>query len=116
MVPANAVFALRAGIFEVNRLIEKGLTEDEFDLTRDFLVSYSKLWARSLSDRLAFHMDSRYYGMPYFIDEIERRLAKLTAEEVNRAVKDRFDPFRGRNLVDPYGHISEIKVKTRDFR
>jgi hypothetical protein len=25
-------------------------------------------------------------------------------------------PFRGRNLVDPYGHISEIKVKTRDFR
>ncbi|WP_353683106.1 OB-fold nucleic acid binding domain-containing protein [Mesorhizobium sp.] len=25
-------------------------------------------------------------------------------------------PFRGRNLVDPYGHIGEIKVKTRDFR
>ncbi|RUV28816.1 MAG: DNA polymerase III subunit alpha [Mesorhizobium sp.] len=24
-------------------------------------------------------------------------------------------PFRGRNLVDPYSHISEIKVKTRDF-
>ncbi|RWH46668.1 MAG: DNA polymerase III subunit alpha, partial [Mesorhizobium sp.] len=23
--------------------------------------------------------------------------------------------FRGRNLVDPYGHISEIKVKARDF-
>jgi error-prone DNA polymerase len=24
--------------------------------------------------------------------------------------------FRARDLVDPYGHISEIKVKTRDFR
>lgn len=24
--------------------------------------------------------------------------------------------FRGRNLYDPYGHIDEIKVKTRDFR
>lgn len=24
--------------------------------------------------------------------------------------------FRARDLADPYGHISEIKVKTRDFR
>lgn len=23
---------------------------------------------------------------------------------------------KGRNLVDPYGHIDEIRVKTRDFR
>lgn len=87
VVPANAVFALRAGLFEVNRLVEKGLTKQEFELTRDFLVSYSKLWARSLADRLAFHMDSRYYGMPYFIDEIERRLARLTVDDVNRAVR-----------------------------
>jgi error-prone DNA polymerase len=25
-------------------------------------------------------------------------------------------PFQGRNLADGYGHISEIRVKTRDFR
>lgn len=31
-----------------------------------------------------------------------------------RGIPDK--PFRGRNLVDPYGHISQIKVKTRDFR
>jgi error-prone DNA polymerase len=25
-------------------------------------------------------------------------------------------PFRGRDIADSYGHISEIKVKPRDFR
>jgi zinc protease len=87
VVPDNAVFALRAALFEVDRLIARGLTEEEFVLTRDFLVSYSKLWARSLPDRLAFHMDSRYYGMPYFIDHLEEQLGRLTAADVNRAVQ-----------------------------
>jgi zinc protease len=87
LMPPNAPFALRNAIFEVQRLIEKGLTQDEFELTRDFLISYSKLWARSASDRLGFHMDSRFYGTPYFIDEIDRRLRTLTVAEVNRAVK-----------------------------
>ena len=87
VAPDNAVFALRAALFEVDRLIANGLTEEEFELTRDFLVSYSKLWARSLSDRLGFHMDSRYYGMPYFIDHIETKLAAVTLADVNEAVR-----------------------------
>jgi zinc protease len=87
VVPANATFALRAAIAEVDRLISQGLTVEEFDLARDFLVSYSKLWARSLTDRLGFHMDSRFYGMPYFIDQVEQQLAGMTADTVNRAIR-----------------------------
>lgn len=87
VVPADAQFALRAGLHEVQRLRDKGLSQEEFNATRDFLISYSKLWAQSLGDRLGFHMDSRYYGMPYYIDEIEARLKKLTAADVNAAIK-----------------------------
>jgi zinc protease len=87
VVPADAQFALRAGLYEVQRLRDRGLTKEEFELTRDFLVNYSKLWAQSLSDRLGFHMDSAYYGTPYFIDEIDKRLKSMTVEEVNAAVK-----------------------------
>jgi zinc protease len=87
VVPADAQFALRAGLYEVQRLRDKGMTQEEFNLTRDFLVSYSKLWAQSLDDRLGFHMDSRYYGMPYYIDEIEARLKKLTLDDVNAAIR-----------------------------
>ncbi len=87
VVPTDAHFALRAGLYEVQRLREKGMTQEEFNLTREFLINYSKLWAQNLGDRLGFHMDSRYYGMPYYMDEIEARLKKLTVEDVNAAIK-----------------------------
>lgn len=87
VVPADAQFALRAGLYEVQRLRDRGLTQEEFELTRDFLVNYSKLWAQSLSNRLGFKMDSEFYGTPYFIDEIDKRLKSMTVEEVNAAVK-----------------------------
>lgn len=87
VVPTTAHFALRNAIHEVDRLIERGLIVEEFELTRDFLINYSKLWAQTLADRLAVLMDSFYYEMPYFIDEIETRLNGLTVEDVNEAIK-----------------------------
>src|SRR3954463_7530633 len=70
VVPGDAQFALRDGLYEVQRLHDKGMTQAEFELTRDFLVNYSKLWAQSLDNRLGFHMDSKFYDAPYYIDEI----------------------------------------------
>jgi zinc protease len=87
VVPADAQFALRAGLSEVQRLRDRGLTQEEFAATRDFLVNYTKLWAQSLPQRLGFQMDSRFYGTPYYIDEIDRRLKTLKVEEVNAAIK-----------------------------
>jgi zinc protease len=94
--PETAHFALRNALYEVERLRERGLTQAELDLTRTFLVNYSKLWAQTLDERLGFHMDSRFYGMPYYIDEIERQLAGLGLEQVNAAVKKhlRSDRYR----------------------
>jgi zinc protease len=85
VVPADAQFALRAALYEVGRVHAHGLTAAQFELTRDFLLNYSKLWVQDLSSRLGYHMDSRYYGMPYFLDEIQSRLARLTVDDVNRA-------------------------------
>jgi zinc protease len=87
VVPADAQLALRAGLYEVQRLREKGMTEAEFNLTRDFLLNYSKLFAQSPWDRLGYAMDSKFYGMPYYIDEIQARLPKLTVADVNAAIK-----------------------------
>ncbi|HET9209026.1 MAG TPA: pitrilysin family protein [Thermoanaerobaculia bacterium] len=87
VVPADAQFALRAGLYEVQRLRDQGMTEADFNLTRDFVLNYSKLWAQSLEDRLGYAMDSKLYGMPNYIDEIQRRLPKLTVADVNAAIK-----------------------------
>jgi len=87
VVPGDAQFALRAGLYQIRRLRDEGMTEADFKLTRDFLLNYSKLWAQSLQGRLGFQMDSRFYGMPYYIDEIQTRLPKLTVADVNAAIK-----------------------------
>ncbi|MEA2563650.1 MAG: zinc protease [Acidobacteriota bacterium] len=87
VVPEDAQFALRAGMYEVQRLRDRGLTQSEFELTRDFLLNYTKLWAQSLPDRLGFQMDSEFYGTPYFIDEADKRLRTMKVEEVNAAAK-----------------------------
>jgi zinc protease len=95
VVPDDAHFALRAGLYEVQRLRDRGMTQAEFELARDFLLNYTKLWAQSLGDRLGFHMDSKFYGTPYFIDEADTRLKAMKLEEVNAAVKKhlRLDNF-----------------------
>ncbi len=87
VVPNTAHFALRNALYEVDRLIQNGMTQEEFELTRDFVVNYSKLWAQSPSNRLGFAMDSHFYGIDYYIDRIEDELAKLSVEDVNEAIE-----------------------------
>ena len=41
----HAHFALRMALKEIERLIENGLTQEEFETTRDFLISYTRLYA-----------------------------------------------------------------------
>ncbi len=90
VVPADAHFALRAGLYEVQRLRDKGMTQEEFDLTRAFLLNYTKLWAQSVGDRLGFQMDSAFYGTPYFIDEVDSRLKSMKLADVNAAIRKYF--------------------------
>ena len=89
------------------------MTQEEFERTRDFLVNYSKLWVQSLSDRLGFHMDSEFYGAPYFIDEAERRLKTMTVEEVNAAIRKylRTDNYEAVLVTDDAARLQETLQK-----
>ncbi|MDH3743872.1 MAG: insulinase family protein [Acidobacteriota bacterium] len=109
VVPSTAHFALRNALYEVDRLITHGMSEEEFELTRSFLVNYSKLWAQTLADRLGFLMDSRFYGMDYYIDEVEERLSELTVDDVNRAVRKYLhsDNFEAVIVADDAADIAE---------
>lgn len=87
VVPGDAQFALRAALYETARLREKGMSQKEFEDQRNLLLNFTKLWAQSISDRLGYLMDSRYYGTPYYIDNIETSLKKLKLEDVNRVIR-----------------------------
>jgi len=87
MPPEQAHFAIRNAIFELRRLVSDGLTEQQFEETRKFVVNYSKLWAATMDRRLGYLMDSEFYGTDYYIDRIEKELKTLTVADVNAAVK-----------------------------
>jgi zinc protease len=96
---ANAPFALRQAVRELRHLVDHGLTKEQFEATRAFLLNYSRLWTQSLSRRLGSMMDARYYGMPPLADRVQEELPKLTVEEVNAVVKTYLDPARLRVAI-----------------
>ena len=83
----KAAFALRAALWELDRLVSDGISEADFQATRNYLLNYSKLWVQTLSRRLGYKMDGTFYDREDLVAEIARRLPKLTAAEVNAAVR-----------------------------
>jgi zinc protease len=83
----HAHFAFRMAVKEIDRLIEKGLSEEEFETTRDFLISYTKLYAQSPNERLGYLLDSKFYGRTDYINELDKLLKDVTLQDVNSAIK-----------------------------
>jgi zinc protease len=83
----KAAFAIRAALWELDRLVGRGIPETDFEATRSFLRSYSKLWVQTLPRRLGYAMDGPSYGCGDLVTELGRRLPALTSEAVNEAVR-----------------------------
>jgi zinc protease len=83
----HAHFALRMAVREVDKLINNGMTKEDFEATRTFLKSYIKLYVQTPNEQLGYLMDSKFYGKKDFISEVDKDLAKLTVNDVNAAVK-----------------------------
>jgi zinc protease len=84
--PPNAGFALRLALFELDRLAKDGITQDDFERTRSFLSKYVNVLTKTKSGELGYAMDSVYYGIPNYNDYVKTSLAKLTLDDVNRAI------------------------------
>lgn len=83
----KAMFGLRAALWELDRLVNDGMSAADFEATRSFLLNYSKLWTQTLSRRLGYEMEGEFYGRKSLVDELAERLPKLTVEQVNAAVR-----------------------------
>ncbi len=83
----HAHFALRMALREMHELVNNGLTQEEFEQTRNFLRSYNKLYVQSPARQLGFLMDSHFYGRKNYITEVDALLEKLTLADVNNAMK-----------------------------
>ncbi|GAB2530440.1 M16 family metallopeptidase [Rufibacter soli] len=83
----HAHFALRLALREVDQMVKNGITQESFDITRQFLRSYNKLYIQTPEKRLGFMLDSHFFGRKDYIEEMDALLAKLTVADVNRAIK-----------------------------
>ncbi len=86
--PQNANFALRAAIYEYDKLVKNGLDQQTFAETRDFLSKYVNILTQTKDAELGYALDSKYYGIPNFNEYMKSQLAKLTLTDVNRAIKE----------------------------
>jgi zinc protease len=85
--PPTAHFALRLALFELDRLVDRGMTESDFETTRDFVSRSVSLLMKTKSAELGYAIDSKVYGIPEYTKYIQDALAKLTYAQVQAAIK-----------------------------
>jgi len=87
----DAHFATRVAMYELDKLIENGMTESDFEATRAFLSKFVSLLTDGQSRQLGYALDSQYYGTGDFADYVRDGLAKLTLDDVNRVIRENLD-------------------------
>jgi zinc protease len=85
--PPNAIFALRLAMFELDKLVKNGIPEADFEKTRSFLSKYINILTKTKSSELGYAIDSAWYGTPNYNEYVKAALAKLTAADVNAAIR-----------------------------
>jgi len=85
--PPTAKFALRLALYELDKLITEGISEDAFERTRGFLTKFVNVLTKTKRAELGYAIDSAYYRIPPYNQYLKAALAKLTLNDVNRAIK-----------------------------
>ena len=90
--PQNGMFALRAALYELDKLVERGISEADFESTRQFLSKFVNLLTQTQGAQLGYAIDSKYYGIPEFNGYVKGALARLTVADVNGVIKKYLRP------------------------
>jgi zinc protease len=92
VVPENAVMALRIALHEVEKLVRDGLTQEQFEATRGYLMKYVYVKTSTADDQIGYALDSDWYGIAEYTAHMRAELAKLTLDDVNRAIRAHIRP------------------------
>ena len=85
----QASFALRAALREIDRLIEHGLSSEQFELTSKFLGKYSTHYAPTTATRLGYAIDDAFYAISGngHLEHFRQMMVELTLSDVNAAIR-----------------------------
>ncbi len=107
--PADAAFALKLALDEVERWVEEGLDPEEFERVRDHLVHEAPVRAATPRRRLGLAMEAAALGLPDPVEDLPRAWSALTVEQVNDAVRRHIRPedLRIVAVADDAGELAE---------
>jgi zinc protease len=97
--PEQAHFALRAALYEFDKLLKDGISKESFEATREFLTKNAPTLVQTQDEALGYALDSRYYGIPEFTKYFRDGLKKLTLEKVNEVLRRELKPDRMRIVI-----------------
>jgi zinc protease len=87
VAPANGPMALKIALHELDLFIRKGISEADFQATRDYLMKNVYLLTSTQGEELGYALDSKWYGIGDYVPYMRERLAKLTRADVNKAIR-----------------------------
>ena len=87
VVPENAQMAMRIALYETQKMIDQGLSQEDFESARDYLMKNVYLLTANQNQRLGYALDSWWFGIGDFSETMRGAYAKLTRDDVNRAIK-----------------------------
>lgn len=87
VMPQHAHMALRIALHELQALVDHGLSQADFEATRDYLMKNVYVMTARQGQQLGYALDSEWYGIGDFATYMRERLGKLTREDVNAAIR-----------------------------
>ena len=87
VVPENTQMAMRIALYETQKMIDNGLSQSDFEKTRDYLMKNVFLLTANQSQRLGYGLDSWWFGIGEYTKTMQDAYRKLTRDDVNKAIK-----------------------------
>ena len=88
-VPNEArLFSFRAAVRELQNLVDNGMSQEDFDLTKKFLKNYVLHYAPTTMYQLGYAIDDKFYGLAgSHLEMFRQTLDELTLADVNAAIQ-----------------------------
>ncbi len=87
VMPEHAMFAFKIALHELAQLVERGLSADDLDATRNYLMKNVFVMTKTQDQQLGYALDSRWHGTGEFTSTMRQHIAALTLDEVNGAIR-----------------------------
>lgn len=88
----NGKFTIKLVLSESSDLVNNGISQNDLDRVKNFEINHFPFEIETPQRKLGLLMDEEFYGIKGFLEDFEKNVDKITADEVNRAAKKYLSP------------------------